>query len=543
MRGKIFKFGKDARDSLFEGVDVLCRAVTTTLGPKGRNVAIDRTWISPTVLHDGVSVARDIDLSKPFANMGAQLVKEASSKTNDKAGDGTTTATLLAHSIIKDGMKKLDAGANPMTLKRGIDLAVKTVVTELDKIKEPADSQEQMKQVATVSSASEEIGTIVADAMEKVGKHGVVTVDEGSGIGIELKTSLGMEIDKGYISPKFATNEEKMEVSLETPYVLVTDQRLTSAQDLVTALKQVTEVAKRSEIVIIADGYDEPVLDTLILNKLHGGLNIVAISPPAFADRRKQVLEDIAVVTGASFITKESGLILDKIEISHFGRCEKFWADKDRSQFIGGAGLKKDISARVSKIQKQIEKETSDFEKDQLKGRIARLVGGVAIIMVGAQTELEMKERKERVIDAVEATKSAVEEGVIAGGGIALLFAREALKGVKRALNNEDMRSGVDIVYSALSMPIRKLLSNAGQDVDDILDNLTNVWKEDISLAGRWGFDVEQEKFGDMFKMGILDPKKVTRSALQNASSIASMILTTDCLVAFEEEDDLPTKE
>jgi len=538
MQGKIFKFGKDARDALFVGVDVLCKAVTTTLGPKGRNVALDKTWIAPTVLHDGVSVAKDIDLKDPFANMGAQLVKEAASKTNDKAGDGTTTATLLAHSMIKMGMEKIDAGANPMTLKKGIDKAVDVVVKELEKIKRPADTREAMYQVAAVSSASDEIGSMVAEAMQTVGKLGVVTVEDGNGVNIELKTSKGMEIDKGYASPRFVTNEEKMEVDLETPYILVTDQRITSASDLVSALKKVTEMAKRSEIVIIADGYDEPVMATMILNKIHGGLNIVALNAPGFADRRKQILEDIAVVTGATFITKDSGITLDKVELEHFGRCERFFADKDKSQFIGGTGEKDVIDARILKIQKQIEKEGGDFEKDQLKNRVARLSGGVAVIKVGAQTEIEMKERKERVIDAVEATKSAVEEGVIAGGGIALLYASEALKGLKKAMSDDVMRGGVDIVYFALSMPIRKLLSNAGQDVDDILDSLRRIWAEDSQKAGCYGFDVEQELWGDMFQMGILDPKKVTKSALQNAASVSSMILTTDVLIASEKDQE-----
>lgn len=536
MRGKLFKFGKEAREALFAGIDVLTQAVTTTLGPKGRNVALDRMWVAPSILHDGVSVAKDVDLSDPFANMGAQLVKEAASKTNDKAGDGTTTSTLLAHSIVKLGMQKLDEGHNPMTLKKGIDLAVDTVVKELDKIKEDVSTREQMEQVATVSAASNEIGSMVATAMEKVGKLGIVTVEEGTSGGLELKTTQGLEIDKGYASPKFVTDEEKMEIDLANAYVLVTDQRITSAQDLVIALKKVTEVAKRSEIVIVADGYDEPVMATIILNKLHGGLNIVALNPPAFADRRKQVLEDIAVITGATLITKDSAITLDTMDLGDFGMCERFWGDKDRSQFIGGAGEQALIDKRVAQIQEEIKKTTSDFEKSKLEERLARLAGGVAVIKVGAQTELEMKERKERVIDAVEATKSAVEEGVIAGGGVALLYASESLRSLKMGINNETMRSGVDIVLSALSMPITKLLTNAGADVKDIIDNLTNIWKTDEAKAGRWGFDVEQEKFGDMFQMGILDPKKVTKSALLNASSIASMILTTDCIMAYEPE-------
>ena len=532
----MFKFGKDAREALFEGIDVLTQAVTTTLGPKGRNVALDRMWVAPSILHDGVSVAKDVDLSDPFANMGAQLVKEASSKTNDKAGDGTTTSTLLAHSIVKMGMQKLDEGHNPMTLKKGIDLAVETIVKELDKIKEDVVTREQMEQVATVSAASNEIGAMVATAMEKVGKLGIVTVEEGTGSSLELKTTQGLEIDKGYASPKFVTDEEKMEIELQNPFILVADQRITSAQDLVVALKKVTEGAKRSEIVIIADGYDEPVMATIILNKLHGGLNIVALNPPAFADRRKQVLEDIAVITGATLITKDSEIKLDTMNLEHFGLCERFWADKDRSQFIGGAGEQALIDKRITQIQEEIKKTTSDFEKSKLEERLARLAGGVAVIKVGAQTELEMKERKERVIDAVEATKSAVEEGVIAGGGVALLYASEALKGLKMGLKNETMRSGVDIVLSALSMPITKLLTNAGADVKDVIDNLTNIWATDKAKAGRWGFDVEQEKYGDMFQMGILDPKKVTKSALLNASSISSMILTTDCIMAYEPE-------
>lgn len=536
MRGKLFKFGKDARESLFQGIDVLAQAVTTTLGPKGRNVALDRMWVAPAILHDGVSVAKDVDLSDPFANMGAQLVKEAASKTNDKAGDGTTTSTLLAHSMVKMGMDKLNEGHNPMTLKKGIDLAVETVVKELDKIREEVSTREQMEQVATVSAASNEIGAMVATAMDKVGKLGVVTVEEGTSGGLELKTTQGLEIDKGYASPKFVTDEEKMEVNLENPYILVTDQRITSAQDLVTALKKVTEVAKRSEIVIIADGYDEPVMATIILNKLHGGLNIIALNPPAFADRRKQVLEDIAVITGATLITKESTVKLDTMNVEHFGMCERFWCDKDRAQFIGGAGEQSLIDKRVVQIQEEIKKTTGEFEKSKLQERVARLAGGVAVIKVGAQTELEMKERKERVIDAVEATKSAVEEGVIAGGGVALLYASEALKSLKMGLKNETMRSGVDVVSFALSMPITKLLTNAGADTTDIIDNLRRVWEADPKKAGRWGYDVETEKMGDMFKMGILDPKKVTKSALLNASSISSMILTTECIMAFEPE-------
>lgn len=536
MRGKLFKFGKDARAALSTGVDILAQAVTTTLGPKGRNVALDRMWIAPTILHDGVSVAKDVDLSDPFANMGAQLVKEAASKTNDKAGDGTTTSTLLAQAIVKFGMEKLDEGHNPMTLKKGIDMAVDVVVKELGKIKEDVLTREQMEQVATVSSASNEIGSMVATAMEKVGKLGIVTVEEGTGSGLELKTTQGLEIDKGYASPKFVTDEEKMEVDLENPYIIVTDQRITSAQDLVVALKKVTEIAKRSEIVIVADGYDDPVMATLILNKLHGGLNIVALNPPAFADRRKQTMEDIAIITGATLITKDSGITLDNVELDHFGRCERFWCDKDRAQFIGGVGDKSVVEQRVNNIQEQIKKEESEFGKDKLKERLARITGGVAVIRVGAQTEVEMKERKERVIDAVEATKSAVEEGVIAGGGVALLFASRALEGLKKGLNNATMRGGVDIVAYALSMPITKLLTNAGLDVKDITDNLLRIWEEDEKKSGRWGFDVEQEKYGDMFQLGILDPMKVTRSALQNGASVAGMILTTDCIMALEPE-------
>lgn len=538
MRGKLFKFGKDGRESLFTGIEILANAVTTTLGPKGRNVILDKMWITPTILHDGVSVANDVDFSEPFANMGSQIVKEAAGKTNDKVGDGTTTSTLLAYSIIKTGMVRLNDGHNPMTLKKGIDLAVTTVVAELDKIKEDVSTREKMEQVATVSAASNEIGAMVARAIDKVGKYGVVTIEEGMGTGLELKTTLGLEIDKGYTSPRFVNDEDKMEVNLENPYVLVSKDRITSAQDLVMALKQVTEVAKRSEVVVIADGYDEGVMATLVLNKLHGGLQIVALNPPAFSERRYQILEDIAVVTGATMLDTKGGTVkLDEMKLEHFGMCERFFCDKDRSQFIGGIGQQATIDKRISQIGEEIKKEKSDFEISKLKERQARLGGGVGIIKVGAQTELEMKERKERVIDALEATKSAVEAGVVAGGGVALLWARESLKSLKKSLKAETVRVGVDIVYEALGAPIEKILTNAGLDSKDIVTNLVGIYEADPQKAGRWGYDVETEKYGDLFQLGILDPLKVTRSALQNAASIGSMFLTSEAFIAFAPEE------
>lgn len=530
---KQIKYGDEARQALVAGINAVSKAVVTTLGPKGRNVAIDKKWGAPSVIHDGVTVAKDIELADPFENMGAQLVKEASSKTNDVAGDGTTTSTLLASYISQLGMKNITAGANPMIVKKGIEKAVEAAVGELKKVAKPIKSQEEIAQVATVSAGDTVIGAKISEALEKVGRDGVVTVEEGKGLEIEIDYKEGMEFDKGYASAYFVTNPEKMEAEVDDPFILLTDKKISSIQELLPFLEKFVKVSKN--LVIIADEVEGEALATLVVNKLRGTFNILAIKAPGFGDRRKEYLSDIATLTGGQVISEDTGRTFENIEITDLGRAEKVWADKDSARIIGGKGDAAELKKRIALIRRQIEETDSDFDREKLEERLAKLVGGVAVINVGAATETELNERKERVKDAVGATKAAVEEGVVPGGGVALLRARKAIANLKSETKDEQI--GMDIVYEALEQPLRSLVKNAGEDDGYILKKIEE--KDDIDF----GYDVLNGKFGSMTSFGLLDPLKVTRSALQNAASVAAMVLTTEALVSDipEEKKDSPT--
>lgn len=518
---KQLKFSKDARQALLSGIDIVAKAVVTTLGPKGRNVALDKKWGAPSIVHDGVSVAKEIDLPDPFENMGAQLVKEAASKTSDNAGDGTTTSTLLAQVMTKEGMKKIDAGANPMIVKRGMEKAVEAVVEELKKMAKPIKDKAEISQVATVSAGDEVIGAKIAEALEKVGRDGVVTVEEGKGLTIDIEYKEGMEFDRGYASAYFVTNPDKMEAEIENPYILLTDKKISSIQELLPFLEKFVKVSKN--LVIIADEIEGEALATLVVNRLKGTINVLAIKAPGFGDRRKEMLEDIAVLTGGTVISEDTGRTFESIEISDLGQADKVWADKDNARVIGGKGDEKAIKDRIEAIKRQIKASESDFDKEKLEERLAKLSGGVAVINVGAATEVEMNDKKERVKDAVGATKAAIEEGIVPGGETALLRAREAVKKVK--VEKGDEKIGVDIVYAALEEPIKWLVKNAGDDEEMVLKKVL------ASNDSDFGYNVLTGEFGSMTKMGIVDPVKVTRSALQNAASVAEMVLTTEGLV------------
>jgi len=522
-------FADDARQKILTGVNVLAKAVVTTLGPKGRNVALERKWGAPNVIHDGVSVAKDIELPDPFENMGAQLIKEAASKTNDVTGDGTTTATLLAQYIINGGVKQLTAGANPMILKMGLDKGVEAVVEEVKKMSKKVRGKDDITQVATISAQDATIGKLISDALEKVGKDGVVTVEEGKGFEMEVDHKEGMEFDKGFASPYFVTNPDKMEAEIEDPYILITDKKISSIQDLLPFLEGFVKVSK--DLVLIADEIDGEALATLVVNKLRGTFNVLAIKAPGFGDRRKSMLEDIAILTGGTVISEEMGRKLDSVTIEDCGRADKVWADKENCRIIGGKGDKKSLAARISNIRMEMDKSTSDFDKEKLQERLAKLSGGVAVINVGAATEVEMKEKKERVNDAVAATKAAIEEGIVPGGGVVLLRARSVLEKVKKELDYDDAKAGVDILYRALGEPIRAIVGNAGADVSWV------ARKVEESKEVDYGYDALSMKFVHMMEAGIVDPVKVTRSALQNAVSIASMVLTTEVMIA-----DIPEK-
>lgn len=525
---KQLKFGDEARQSLMKGIDVVAKAVVTTLGPKGRNVALDKKWGAPNIVHDGVTVAKEIELKDPYENMGAQLVKEASDKTNDVAGDGTTTATLLAQMMTSAGMKNITAGANPMIVKKGIEKAVEAIVKELQKIAKPIKNKGEIEQVATISAGDPAIGAKIAEALDKVGRDGVVTVEEGKGLTIDIEYKEGMEFDRGYVSPYFVTNPERMESEVENAYILLTDKKVSSIQDLLPFLEKFVKVSKN--LVIIADEVEGEALATLVVNRLKGTFNILAVKAPGFGDRRKEALEDIAVLTGGVVISEDTGRTFESIEITDLGQADKIWADKDNARIIGGKGDKKAINARISLLKRQISETDSDFDREKLEERLAKLSGGVAQINVGAATEVELNEKKERVKDAVGATKAAVEEGIVPGGGVALLSARKALDVLKT--DNEDERVGVDIVAEALEMPLRYLARNAGEDDGYVLR------KVEENKDGDYGYNALTGAFGSMTKFGILDPLKVTRFALQNAASVAAMVLTTEALVT-----DLPEKE
>jgi chaperonin GroEL len=518
---KQLKFSEEARQSLLKGIDVVAKAVVTTLGPKGRNVALDRKWGAPNIVHDGVSVAKDIDLEDPFENMGAQLVKEAASKTNDAAGDGTTTSTLLAQAMSHAGMKNITAGANPMIVKKGMEKAVEVAVSELKKTSKPIKNREEIAQVAKVSAGDEAIGEKIAEALDKVGRDGVVSVEEGRGLEIEIEYKEGMEFDRGYASAYFVTNPEKMEAEIENPYILLTDKKISSIQELLPFLEKFVKVSK--DLVIIADDVEGEALATLVVNRLKGTFNILAIKAPGFGDRRKEMLDDIAVLTGGSVISEDTGRTFESIEMGDLGQADKIWADKDNARIIGGRGTTSDIKSRIALIKRQINETDSDFDREKLEERLAKLSGGVAQINVGAATEIELNEKKERVKDAVGATKAAVEEGIVPGGGVALLRARKALEKLTSRLKDEQV--GIDIVKNALEQPLRWLVKNAGEDDGYVLKKIEE------KADGDYGFNVLTGKFGSMAAFGLLDPLKVTRSALQNAASVAMMVITTEALV------------
>ncbi|MBP6913171.1 MAG: chaperonin GroEL [Candidatus Levybacteria bacterium] len=521
-------YSEEARKKLKTGVDKLANAVVTTLGPKGRNVAIDKKWGAPNVIHDGVTVAKEIELEDPFENMGAQLVKEAASKTNDIAGDGTTTATLLAQQIVHGGFRAVAAGANPMILKVGVEKGVAEVVSEVKRMSKKVVDTDVAK-VATISAQNEHIGKLIADALHKVGKDGIVTVEEGRGLEFSIDYKEGMEFDKGYASAYFVTNSDRMESSVADAYILITDKKITNLQELLPFLENFIKVSKN--LVIIADDIEGEALATLVLNKLRGTFNVLAVKAPGFGDRRKAMLEDIAALTGGTVISDDTGRKFDSVTIDDCGRAEKVLSTSDTTQIIGGKGDKATVSARISQIKAEIERSTSEFDKEKLQERLAKLSGGAAVINVGAATEVEMKEKKERVIDAVAATKAALEEGIVPGGGITLLKARKVLVLLKEKLKEDDEKQGVEVLYDALAQPVSWIVKNAGEEPGVIVRDI------EASKLDDYGFNVMTMEYGSMLTAGIVDPAKVTRSAVQNAASVGMMILTTEALVT-----DLPEK-
>jgi chaperonin GroEL len=533
MTAKQLVFSEDARRRLQQGIDVVADAVGTTLGPKGRNVAIDRKYGSPTITHDGVTVAKEIELEDPFANMGAQLLKEAATKTNDIAGDGTTTSTVLAHAIVTEGLKNLAAGANPMRLKLGISRGVETVVAALRKMARKIDTKEEIASVATNSAADPEIGKLIADVMDKVGKDGVITVEESKSMQFETEYVEGMQFDRGYISAYFITDSEHMESVISEPYILIYDKKISAAQDIVPLLEKLVKIGKR-DLVIIAEDIDGEALATLVLNKLRGMLNVLAVKAPGFGDRRKAMMQDIATLTNGQLISEETGRKLETTTLQDLGKAEKVVADKDNTTIVGGKGDKAQIKGRIEQIRVEIDKSTSDYDKEKLQERLAKLSGGVAIIRVGAATETELKEKKHRVEDALSATRAAIEEGIVPGGEIVFINAVASLDKVK--MDGEDETIGVAIVRKALEAPIRRLAENAGQDGAVIIENVRRRAKEQGNK--NLGYNVITEEYVDMLQAGVIDPLKVVRGALENAASIAAMILTTECLVT-----DVPEKE
>jgi len=529
MATKQLLFGDDARQKMLIGINKLAQAVTTTLGPKGRNVAIDKSWGSPTVIHDGVTVAKEITLEDKFENMGAQLVKEAASKTNDVAGDGTTTATLLAQKISAKGMKYVTSGVNPMIMKLGIDRAVEAVVAEIRRLAKPV-TESDWEKVATISAQNVVIGKKIAEAMKKVGKDGVVEVEEGKTMDITIEHKEGMEFDKGYASPYFVTDSDHMEATIESPYILVTDQKISSIQDLLPMLEKLMTVSKN--FVIIADDIDGEALTTLVVNRLRGAFNGLAVKAPGFGDRRKAMLQDIAILTGAQYISAETGRTLKDVGVEDLGRADSVRATKDSTRIVGGKGKQTDIDARVAQIDAEIEKITSDFDKEKLAERRAKLTGGVAVIQVGASTEIEMKNLQERVKDAKEALKAAIEEGIIPGGGVTLIQAAKVLKKLKSG--SDDEQAGIDLIASVAEEPLRMLAINSGVDAGWVVRTVAD--KNDSS----YGFNAMTNEFGDMIKAGVIEPAKVATSSLQNAASVASMILTTECLITDAPEKAKP---
>jgi len=535
MPAKQLEFGEEARRKLRAGIDVVNEAVATTLGPKGRNVAIDRKFGSPTITHDGVTVAKEIELEDPFENMGAQLLKEAATKTNDIAGDGTTTSTVLAHAMVTEGLKTLAAGANPMMLKRGIEVASKKVAEQIKAQSINISTKEEIANVASISAQDRQIGDLIAVVMDKVGKDGVITVEESKGLEFEQEYVEGMQFDRGYISSYFITDTDHMEAVINDPSILVYDKKISAAQDLLPLLEKLVQVGKR-DLVILAEDVDGEALATLVLNRLRGTLNVLAVKAPGFGDRRKEMLQDIAILTGAELISEETGRKLDTVTPKELGHAEKVVADKDNTTIVGGKGDPKAIKGRVEQIRVEIENTTSDYDKEKLQERLAKLQGGVAIIRVGAATETEMKEKKHRVEDALSATRAAVEEGIVAGGGVALINAMPALDEIK--MDSYDEQTGVNIVRKALEFPMRRISANAGFDGSVVVENVRQAQTKEKN--NKFGFDVLQEKYVDMVKAGVIDPAKVTRGALENATSIAAMILTTEALITDIPEEEKP---
>ena len=529
MAKEIF-FDTESRENLKKGVDTLANAVKVTLGPKGRNVILDKKFGAPNVTKDGVSVAKEIDLKEPIENMGAQLVKEVASKTADDAGDGTTTATVLAQAIFANGIKNVAAGANPMDLKRGIDKAVINVVENLKSQSKDIKDSNEISQVATVSANNDsEIGDMIANAMEKVGKDGVITVEEAKGTETEVKTVEGMQFDRGYLSPYFVTNSEKMEVELEDPYILIYDKKISNMKELLPILEAVSQSGK--PLMIIAEDIEGEALATIVVNKIRGSLKVAAVKAPGFGDRRKAMLEDIAILTGGTVISEERGYKLESATIDYLGNAEKINIDKDNTTIVSGNGKKSDINARVNQIKKQIDNTTSEYDKEKLQERLAKLSGGVAILYVGAATEVEMKEKKDRVDDALHATRAAVQEGIVAGGGIAFIRSLKSLD--KLSLDNEDQNTGVAIIKAALESPIRTIVENSGEEGSVIIQKV----KEG---KGDYGYNASSGKYESMFNAGIIDPTKVTRLSLENAASISSLLITTECVVVDEPEKEGP---
>ncbi|MGF7149212.1 chaperonin GroEL [Sphingomonas zeicaulis] len=529
MAAKEVKFASDARDRMLRGVDTLANAVKVTLGPKGRNVVIDKSFGAPRITKDGVTVAKEIELSDKFENMGAQMLREVASKQNDKAGDGTTTATVLAQAIVREGAKAVAAGMNPMDIKRGIDLAVNAVVSDLEAHARTVSANSEIAQVATISANGDaEVGRILAEAMEKVGNEGVITVEEAKSLETELETVEGMQFDRGYLSPYFITNTEKLKVELDDPYVLIHEKKLSNLQALVPLLEKVVQSGR--PLLIIAEDVEGEALATLVVNRLRGGLKVAAVKAPGFGDRRKAMLEDIAILTGGNVVSEELGTKLETVTISMLGRAKKVTIDKDNTTVVDGAGTKADIDGRVTQIRQQIDVTTSDYDREKLQERLAKLAGGVAVIRVGGATEVEVKERKDRVDDALHATRAAVEEGILPGGGIALLRALKALDGVKAA--NDDQQSGIDIVRRALRAPARQIADNAGEDGAWIVGKLLE--SDDYN----WGFNAATGEYQDLVKAGVIDPAKVVRTALQDAASVASLLITTEALIAELPKED-----
>jgi chaperonin GroEL len=529
MAAKKVRYAVDARDRMLRGIDVLAHAVRVTLGPKGRNVVLDKSWGAPRITKDGVTVAKEIELDDKFENMGAQMVREVASKTSDQAGDGTTTATVLAHAIVREGAKGVAAGMNPMDLKRGIDLAVAAVVADLQKNSKKVTSNDEIAQVGTISANGDaEIGRFLADAMKKVGNEGVITVEEAKSLETELEIVEGMQFDRGYVSPYFVTNAEKMRVEMEDPYILIYEKKLSGLQELLPLLEAVVKTSK--PLVIIAEDVEGEALATLVVNKLRGGLKVAAVKAPGFGDRRKAMLEDIAILTGGTMVSSDLGVKLENVTIQMLGRTKKVMIEKENTTIINGAGKKADIEARIAQIKAQIEETTSDYDREKLQERLAKLAGGVAVIRVGGATETEVKERKDRVDDAMHATRAAVEEGILPGGGVALLRAAKVLEKLRGG--NEDQKHGIDIVRKAISWPARQIAINAGDDGSVVVGKIL----EKDTYA--YGYDAQNGEYGNLVSKGIIDPTKVVRAALQGAASVAGLLITTEAMVA-----ELPKKE